>query len=161
MPPKKAHQPGRVSGQKGGVERQDHYTPEPEGFDPSELDQQVEDEPKKVVDWNKKRKVKVYRTDLNKHIPISICVNNRKSRKVFMSGQTVLLSESMIHSLKNCVIEHRIPIPEESGIYRADDPRLEAMNQNPGWDAEYDFTQGLVYLVKTESTYVVVPVEES
>lgn len=152
--------PGRVSKQTSGPKPKNEaegsaFSAQSNGPDNIEFP-----EPSKMTaplkkDWSKQRKVKVYRMDQNRDEPIRLCVNDRKNRKVFWPGQEVVLTESEIQALKDSVEPKRIEIPEDSEIYQQADPRLAAMQRNPGWDAEYDLLQGVVYLTSTSPLFVI------
>jgi len=152
--------PGRVSKQTPGPKPK-NVTEESAFSAPSSNSGPVEfSEPSKATsplkrDWSKKKKVKVWRMDENKNEPIRLCVNDRSNRKVFWPGQEVILTEGEIQALRDSVQPKRIEVPEDSEIYQQPDPRLAAMQRNPGWDAEYDLLQGVVYLTSSNPLYVI------
>lgn len=107
-------------------------------------------------DRDKKHKVKVYRRDkLNENMPIVVCHNSSINKKEFMSGDEVELTQSEISILEDARIEHRIDIPDNSGIYEASNPMLEAQKQNPGFEAKVDIKTGTIYLQKSDPIYIV------
>lgn len=106
-------------------------------------------------DGSRMRRVKVHRTDENRHAPITVYVNEPKNKREFFPGQAVELSEQLIEALKLAREESMIEIPENSGIYEAENPRLEAQAQNPGWDVETDFSTGTLYLKRSSPRYVI------
>jgi len=106
-------------------------------------------------DGSRTRRVKVHRMDGNKHLPITVTVNTRRNRREFWPGQEVELTEQQIGALKDAIVSHNIPISEGSGVYESNNPKAEAMRQNPGWDATVDIASATVFLHKDEPVYVV------
>lgn len=106
-------------------------------------------------DGSRTHRVKVFRTDENKHAPISVCVNDPKNRKEFYPGQEVHLREDLIDALKMARLESSLEIPPGSAVYEAQDPKMEAQRMNPGYGVQADLTTGTLYLVKSEPKYLV------
>jgi len=111
-------------------------------------------EPKKD-DKSKEHRVKVYRMDENKEAPISVFVNDEMNRREFYPGQEVTLNEQLIDALKLARIESSFEVPPDSGIYEAQNPKMEAQSNNPGYKVEHDLQTGTLHLVKSEPKYVV------
>lgn len=120
--------------------------------DPPADEKQPQKEPVKLI------RCKVFRSNVdpdNKDLPISIIVNEKSSKKVFMPGQEVELTQAHLNVLRDSVGENRLSIPPESGIYESANPTVLAKEFYPSMTPEVDPASGTITMVGRTPNYIV------
>lgn len=127
----------------------------PGGF----IGRKIEEKPKapiKPLECN--IKCRVTRTNVdpdNANVPISVIVNDRKNKREFQPGQIVQLSQGHINVLRDAVEETRLVLPDDSGIYKAENPLALARSQYPDMDAQFDPSTGGITCTRRQPNYIV------
>ena len=118
-------------------------------------------ETKKEKDPRKQRfYCKVYRLnsqgdDRNNPIPVNDLGDLRHGRAYAIPGQLSILSLVQINILREAVVYHNIPVPEDSGIYEEANPLKAAEKQFPKFKAVRDRNSNLIFLVKEDPQFSV------
>lgn len=114
---------------------------------------------KKVANKAKKsNRYIVHRSNVdpdNNSLPITVTANNLSSKKVFLPGSEVTLTESQLDVLRNSVEEVRLDIPVDSAIYSSPDPMALAQNMYPGMLPKTDESTGGIFVTKRTPNYII------
>ena len=112
----------------------------------------------------KKQLCRVYRANCdeeNRDWIIKVTANGPHERAVFKPGQEIELTETQINILKDSVVESRIEIPGDSGIYSAKNPEVAAKNMYPDFQVEKDPYTNLIAMTKRLPKYIIEYLEGS
>lgn len=92
-------------------------------------------------------------------IPVNDLGDIRHGRAACVPGKRTILSKVQIGILKEAVVRHKLPVPEDSGIYGEPDPLKAAEKQFPKFHAIYDRNTGQIFLEKIEPRFSVEIIE--
>lgn len=91
----------------------------------------------------------------NANVPITVKVNDRKNRRVFLPGQEIALSQAHIDVLRQAVAEVSLPISPDSGIYESANPVQLAKNMYPSMIPTVNPQTGEIVMIQRTPNYVV------
>ena len=107
---------------------------------------------------NAKFLCRVYRANCdeeNRDLIIKVTANGPHERAVFKPGEDTELTETQINILKDAVLDSKIEIPFNSGIYSAKNPEVAAKNQYPDFQVTRNPYTNLITMTKHLPKYIV------